>query len=159
MDFNVAFERLLKHEGGLVDNPADPGGLTKFGISQRSYPNVDIRNLTLEQAKAIYRKDFWTKVHADKLPDGVVWQLFDFAVSSGIETAIRLYQRALGVADDGHFGPVSLQASLQLGESDQIQRLLAERIDFICRLSTFSKFGKGWLKRVAQNLRYGAEDS
>jgi len=159
MNFDLAIERILGHEGGYVNDPNDPGGETKFGISKRSYPNVDIKNLTLDQAKAIYHRDFWSKVRGDMLYDGVAYQTLDFAVNSGIETAIRYLQRALGVADDGHFGAVSAKAAKDMSESDQIMRLNAERLDFMRKLKVWPSFGKGWAGRIAENLRYGATDS
>jgi lysozyme family protein len=142
-----------------VNNPADPGGETKYGISKRSYPSVDIKNLTELQARQIYFRDFWTPLHGEELYDGVAWQLFDFAVNSGIQTALRAYQRALGVADDGHFGPVSLNASKAMSETDQIMRVLAERLDFMTRTAAWPTFGKGWARRIAENLRFGAVDA
>lgn len=159
MTFHDMFVRLLGHEGGYVNNPADPGGETKWGISKRSYPRVDIKSLTQDAAEKIYYDDFWQPLQADHLYDGVAWQLFDFAVNSGIQTAIRAYQRALCVADDGNFGPVSLKAAQGMSEADQIMRILAERLDFMTRASGWATFGKGWVRRVAENLRYGATDS
>ena len=159
MNFDEIFDRLLGHEGGYVNHPADPGGETNWGISKRTYPNVNIKTLTREGAKEIYRRDFWEPLNGDRLYDGVAYQLFDFAVNSGINTAIRAYQRALGVADDGYFGQISLARSASMSESDQIMRLLAERIDFMRKLNTWQSFGKGWMGRIAGNLRYGAIDS
>jgi lysozyme family protein len=159
MNFDDIFTRLLGHEGGYVNHPADPGGETNWGISKRSYPHVNIKGLTKEAAQEIYRKDFWEPIDGDVLYDGVAFQLFDFAVNSGIQTAIRYYQRALGVADDGHFGNVSLQASKEMSESDQIMRLNAERLDYMRKLKTWPSFGSGWAGRIAENLRYGAKDS
>ena len=159
MNFNEAIERVLGHEGGYVNNPADPGGETQWGISKRSYPNVDIKALTRPQAVEIYRRDFWSAVNADDMPDGVAYQTLDFAVNSGVGTAIRYLQRALGVADDGHFGPVSIAAAKAISESDQIMRLNAERLDFMRKLRTWPTFGNGWAGRIVANLRYGAEDS
>lgn len=159
MNFGTAFDRLISHEGGYVNDSRDPGGETKFGISKRSYPNVDIVNLTRDQARDIYLADFWNRINADNLHDGVAFQAFDIAVNSGIETAVRMLQRAIGVADDGHWGPVSQTAAELMSESDQIMRLNAERLDFMTRLSTWQTFGKGWARRVAGNLRYGAQDS
>jgi len=159
MKFEDAFERLLGHEGGYVDNPKDPGGETNWGISKRSYPTVDIKNLTRWAAMAIYRRDFWDPVHGEKLPDGVAFQLFDFAVNSGIGTAIRYLQKAVGVADDGYWGPVSQAALEKYSESDLIMLLLAERLDFMTRLKNWSDASRGWARRIATNLRYGAEDS
>ncbi len=159
MNFDLAFDRLVTSEGGYVNDPADPGGETKFGISKRSYPNVDIKNLTRDQAKAIYLRDFWALINADKLYDGVAFQLLDFAVNSGISTAIRYFQRALGVADDGHWGPVSQAAADKASEPDEIMLINAERLDFMTRLSNWPSAGKGWARRIVQNLRYGAVDS
>lgn len=159
MTFDTAFDRVIGHEGGYVNDPNDPGGETNWGISKRSYPNLDIKNLTREDAYGIYKVDFWNRVHADKLPDGVAFQLFDFAVNSGIETAIRYFQRALNVADDGFFGPISEEAVRTSSETDMIMRLNAERLDFMTRLRNWPYHGKGWARRIAQNLRYGSLDS
>lgn len=159
MEFREAFDRIIGHEGGYVNDPNDPGGETNWGISKRSYPALDIKNLTRAKAQDIYYQDFWLNVNGDQLHDGVAYQLFDFAVNSGIGTAIRAYQRALGVADDGHFGPRSLAAAQSVSESDQIMRVLAERLDFMTRTSGWPFFGRGWARRIAANLRYGAIDS
>lgn len=159
MTFDEMFERLLGHEGGYVWDKNDAGGETKWGISKRSYPHLDIKNLTQEQAKAVYYKDFWFPVSGLDLHDGVLWQLFDTAVNSGPTTAIRLYQKALGVADDGHFGRVSKSAALNMSESDQIMRVIAERIKFMVKCKTWSSHGAGWMRRMAANLYFGAEDS
>jgi lysozyme family protein len=157
--FDEAFDRLLGHEGGYTPGVGDPGGETNWGISKRSYPSLNIRTLTREQAKAIYRVDFWDRINGDGMYDGVAFQAFDFAVNSGIYTAIRQLQRAVGVADDGHWGPVSAAALQAVSESDAIMWLCAERLDFMTRLQNWSTHGKGWARRIAQDLRYGAVDS
>lgn len=159
MNFDTAFDRLMGHEGGYVNDPKDPGGETNWGISKRSYPSVDIKGLTRDGAKAIYLRDFWQRISGDQLFDGVAFQTFDFAVNSGIETAVRKLQAALGVADDGHFGPTSLAAAKAMSESDQIMRLNAERLDFMRKLRVWPNFSSGWAGRIAGNLRYGALDS
>jgi lysozyme family protein len=157
--FDDAFDRLMGHEGGYVNHPNDPGGETNWGISKRSYPGLTIATLTREDARTIYRADFWDRVDGDALYDGVAFQVFDFAVNSGIGTAVRYLQRAVGVADDGHWGPASRTAAQAMTESDVIQRLNAERLDFMTRLKGWDTFGRGWARRIAANLRYGAEDS
>lgn len=159
MHFDIACDRLLGHEGGYVNHPDDPGGETNWGISKRSYPNVDIKALTRDGAKAIYKRDFWNVVDGDTLHDGVAYQTFDFAVNSGIGTAVRALQRALGVADDGHWGPASIAAAIRVSESDQIMRLNAERLEFMTRLKNWPSFSRGWALRIVANLRYGAIDS
>lgn len=171
MDYNVAFDRLMGHEGGYSDNPDDPGNWTggkvgvgkllgtKWGLAANTYPHLDIKNLTREDARKIYRRDFWEQIHGDEMYDGLAFQAFDFAVNSGIPTAIRYLQRAVGVADDGIWGPRSKAAAEEITESDAILRFLAERLEFMTKLTIWDKFGRGWARRIAQNLRYGAEDS
>ena len=158
MDFDIAFDRLMGHEGGYVFNPDDPGGETQWGISKRQYPDVDIKALTREQAKSIYLRDFWIPIHG-VLDDAICFQAFDVAVNHGIGTALRLLQRAAGVADDGHIGPVTRAALKAVSRRDLIDLYAAERLDFWTRLSTWPTFGKGWARRAAQNLRYAAADT
>jgi len=159
LTFDAAFDRLMGHEGGYVNDPNDPGGETNWGISKRSYPQVDIRNLTREGAKVIYKRDFWDAAHADEMYDGVAFQALDFAINSGIQTAIRKLQKAVGAADDGWWGPITRAKVAEMSESDVIMRFVAERLDFWRSLSTWRHFGNGWAGRAATNLRYGAEDS
>src|SRR5688500_5755337 len=153
MTFDIAFDRLMGHEGGYVNDPADPGGETQWGISKRSYPHLNIKTLTREQAKAIYLTDFWDRIRGDSLCDGVAFQVFDCAVNSGIGTAVRYLQRAVGVADDGHWGPFSQAAAAAMSETDTIMRLNGERLDYMTRLKTWPNHGRGWARRIAQNLR------
>lgn len=157
MDFDTAFDRLMGHEGGYVNNPNDPGGETQWGIAKRSYPNVDIANLTKDAAKEIYRRDFWDPL--GDTPASIKFQVFDFAVNSGIQTAIRKLQAAIGVADDGHWGPMSAAKLASLNPSAVLMRFVAQRIRFWTSLSTWPTFGKGWANRAAADLDYAAIDS
>lgn len=169
--FDLAFERVIGHEGGFGADPKDRGNWTtgiigqgqlngtKFGISAMSYPSLDIKNLTLEKAKAIYKKDFWDRAKADQLAPAISYQLFDIAVNNGNGNAIRMIQRAAGVADDGQIGPISIAAIKAMSVTDVIMRLNAERLLFITKLATFSTYGKGWVNRVGGNLQFGALDS
>lgn len=159
MTFDTVFERVIGIEGGYTNDPNDPGGETKWGISKRSYPRLIIKDLTREQAKEIYLEDFWKPIDGDSLPDSVAYQLFDFAVNSGIQTAIRHLQKAIGVADDGFFGPVSKQALNDFTEPIIIMKLNAERLEFMTKLKNWQFDGKGWARRIAQNLRYGVSDT
>lgn len=157
MDFDTAFTRLIGNEGGYVNDPRDPGGETKFGISKRAYPDVNIASLTLDGAKSIYYRDFW-KPLAEAHP-AIKFQVFDFAVNSGIQTAIRKLQKAIGVADDGHWGPVSAAALQAMDVNDVIMLFTAERLDFWRKLTTWPTYGAGWAGRAAANLRYAAKDN
>lgn len=157
--FDTFIARLLSHEGGYTPGVGDPGGETKWGISKRSYPHLNIRDLTREDAIALYRRDFWERSRADDLAPAVGFQLLDAAVNSGIDQATRWLQRAIGVADDGVIGPVTLGALRIADPADVVARFNAERLDFMTRLSTWQSFGRGWARRIAQNLRYAAEDT
>lgn len=157
--FDDLIDRVLSHEGGYVNDPRDPGGETKFGIAKRSYPNIDIRNLTREAAIEIYRRDFWARVSGDTLPRAFAFQALDAAVNHGIGNAVRWMQRAAGVADDGVIGPLTLAAVARTDAADLVLAFNAERLEFYAKLATFDTFGRGWTRRVAGNLRYAAQDN
>lgn len=157
IDFDTAFARLINIEGGYSNDPNDPGGETKYGISKRSYPNVDIKNLTLDGAKAIYRADFWDVLGT--ADPAIKFQAFDFAVNSGIQTAVRKLQLAIGVADDGHWGPRSAAHLASMDLNDVLLRFAAERLLFMTNLSKWDNYGRGWARRIANNLKYASEDN
>lgn len=159
MNFNQAFDRLISNEGGYVNNPNDLGGETKFGISKRSYPQIDIANLTRDEAKEIYQRDFWLRGEMDSFDGAISFQAFDAAVNHGIETAIRLLQRAAGVADDGHIGPITIFAIKEKSVTDMLMLFIAYRIQYWTKLTTWATFGKGWANRAADDLIFAAEDS
>ena len=151
--FDQCFDKLISHEGGYVNDPRDPGGETKFGISKRAYPQVDIKNLTLDAAKDIYKRDYWDRAQCDKLPPQLAYLLFDAAVNSGIGQSIRFLQRAVNLADDGVIGPMTLAA---VGRSDAeaiSARFLGQRLEFMTKLTTWDTFGKGWARRIADQLK------
>jgi lysozyme family protein len=156
-NFDESFTRLIGNEGGYCNVAGDPGGETNWGISKRSYPDVDIKNLTMEGAKAIYLRDFWDPL-GDAHP-AVKFQAFDFAVNSGIQTAVRKLQAAIGVADDGHFGPASRAALARMDVNDVLMRYIAQRLRFWASLSTWGQFGKGWALRAAKDLEYATQDN
>lgn len=163
MTFDDIFERLIGHEGGYVNNPKDPGGETNWGITKRvarenGYQG-EMRNLTRERAKAIYKSAFWDRVQAERYDPAIGYQLFDAAVNHGIGNAVRMLQRAVGVVDDGNIGPITLQSINARDVSDVLVLFNAERLDFYTRLSTFPTFGRGWSRRVVGNLRYAAQDA
>lgn len=151
--FDQCFDKLISHEGGYVNDPRDPGGETKFGISKRAYPQVDIKALTLDAAKSIYKRDYWDRAQCDKLPPALAYMLFDTAVNSGIGQAIRLLQRALGLADDGALGPLTMAAVHRLDAEVICAKFCGQRLEFMSKLSTWDVYGKGWARRVADQLK------
>jgi lysozyme family protein len=152
MKFDDAFKRLIGHEGALSDDPNDPGGLTKYGISQRSYPNVDIKALTLDEAKSIYKRDYWNAVQMEHLPEGIRFDLFDMAVNSGVSQAVKTLQRAVGAGEDGKLGPVTIACVRDLSDAQVVARFNGARLMFMTNLMTWQHFGKGWARRIAANL-------
>lgn len=111
-NFDAALAVTLKWEGGYVNDPADPGGETKYGISKRSHPNVDIQALTHEQAAGIYRRDYWSRIKGGDIRNQATANvLFDMAVNMGAVTAIRILQHVVGVEADGVVGPITLRAT------------------------------------------------
>lgn len=157
--FDIALSVLWVNEGVDANDPDDAGGLTRFGISQAAYPDLDIRALTREDAAAIYRRDYWEPIHGDELPLRLAVQTFDHAVNAGPAGAVRLLQCALRVAADGVIGPATIAAARsqdRQGPETSIA-LAEERISFyaglILRKPGQSKFGKGWRRRVLRTLR------
>ncbi len=156
--FARAIDRVLAHEGGDADDPRDPGGRTRFGISQRTYPTLDIGKLTRADALALYRRDVWTPLQGDALPPALGFQLLDAAVQHGVARAVRWLQKALGIVADGRLGPQTLAAIAHREEATLIYRFLAIRLDFYADLERFDAFGRGWTRRMATNLAYAARD-
>ncbi len=169
--FDILFDRLIGHEGGLSMDKADPGNWTggrpyigklkgtKYGIASNTYPDLDIPNLTLDQAKEICYRDWYLKVGAEQLPFAVTAQVWDFAINAGMGTAKRALQYAAGVAEDGKIGPITINAVKQADLNDLLLRFNARRLKFYTSLSTWSTYGKGWTNRVATNLEYAAKDN
>lgn len=170
LTFEEAFKRLIGHEGGFTANQMDRGNWTtgkigsgeckgtKFGISAMTYPNLDIKNLTLEEAKSIYKRDWWDKLNADQLHPALVFQLWDFAINSGIKTAKCTLQEAVNVKADGIIGASTLQAINQMGVHTTILKLLSLRLQHLTSLSAFSTYGRGWSNRIAQQMLYASLD-
>lgn len=159
MTFETSFDRLIGNEGGYTAGAGDPGGETNWGISKRAYPALNIKALTRDEAREIYRRDFWERGQMDKFDAALAFQVFDFAVNSGIETAIRKLQAAAGVADDGHIGPVSIAAIKAKSLTDIVMLFVAQRLRFWTKLSNWPIAGAGWANRAAKDLEYAADDT
>lgn len=153
MNFDSAFHKLLGHEGGYGNHPDDPGGATCWGVTEQvaraSGYTGDMRQLPVEVAKDIYRQKYWDAVRADELPAAVRYQVFDAAVNSGVGQSIRWLQRALGVADDGKLGAVTLGKAHTEDPQALVRKLLAQRLRFMTDLKNWPSFSRGWARRIA----------
>ena len=152
-----AFAAVLKHEGGYVNHPRDPGGMTNLGVTKRTWEayvghEVDeaaMRALTPEVVKPFYKKLYWDKIKGDDLPSGVDYAAYDLAVNSGTGRAAKYLQEIAGVPADGVIGPKSIAAIQACPADEMVDALCDMRLDFLKRLPTWDTFGKGWGKRVA----------
>lgn len=161
--FRRALDWLDGHEGTFSNDPDDRGGVTKFGISKKSYPEEDIRNLTRERAEYLYARDFWLKPGISEIPgDDLAVKVFDFAVNAGPSRAIRVLQQSLNhlgeaLRIDGVLGPKTLGACEDLVAAGGEQALLAtfsmfqlrRYLEIIERDSSQRKFLLGWARRAA----------
>tara|TARA_R110002020_G_scaffold5525_3_gene22948 strand:+ start:136 stop:615 length:480 start_codon:yes stop_codon:yes gene_type:complete len=154
ISFDKAFEILIGHEGGYVNHPDDPGGETKFGISKRSYPDVNIAALTLDDSKLIYRSDYWDSVKADELPVQLRFILFDAAVNAGVAQAIKWLQKAAGTQTDGVIGEKTMTAVKNLNPHQIASNFIGQRLKAMTNLKHWDKFSKGWASRIADNLLF-----
>lgn len=157
-NFDKAFAKLVRHEGGYVDHPSDPGGRTNIGVTQRVWEEwighrVDekiMRGLTPEQVKPLYKRKYWDKICGDDLPAGVDYCVFDAAVNSGPGRAIKWLQQSLGVVQDGALGPKTLAAAKAADPQLLVVGYNAVRLTFLQDLPTWDVFGRGWRRRVAE---------
>ena len=151
MNFDRAFEIIIGHEGGYVLDSRDPGGETKYGISKRAYPSLNIKELTLADARVIYLADYWVEIEADSLPDSARLMVFDCAVNTGVGMAKKLLQRAVGTKDDGIIGPKTRAAISNT--PDLAMRFAGFWLQYYTDLPGWQTYGRGWTRRVANDLR------
>jgi lysozyme family protein len=155
-NFRRSLAHVLKHEGGFVNHPKDPGGATNKGITIatfRRYINPhgtvrDLRAITDAEVAKVYKEQYWDAVAGDLLPDGVDFAVFDFAVNSGPSRAIRHLQSAAGVEVDGKLGPLTMSAVAARVPQTLIERICDSRMGFLRSLKTWPTFEKGWTRRV-----------
>lgn len=156
-NFDKALSAVLQHEGGYVNHPKDPGGATNKGVTQAVYDDwredkglakQSVRDITPAEVMAIYKLLYWDRVKGDQLPAGVDYCVFDFAVNSGVNRASRFLQRAVGVAEDGKLGPITLRAVSAMGADCLVDAICNARMTFLKGLKHFNVFGKGWTRRV-----------
>lgn len=146
--------KVLIAEGGakITQDPKDPGGLTKYGISQKAYPDLDIRNLTESQAIAIYKRDYWDKIQGDKLPYNVAYAIFNYAVNRGVSVAVKYAQKVVGSSQDGAMGAKTVAAIVSMGEKKFLEQYLALAkqgyADLVAVKPALAGFLNGWNNRI-----------
>jgi lysozyme family protein len=158
--FEQAFAIVVGEEGGFTANAADPGNWTggavgkgacrgtKYGISAAAYPTLDIAALTADQARGIYKRDYWDKVAGDGLPPALALIVFDAAVNNGAARGARWLQAAAGVEQDGDIGPQTLAAVAKADPTALLAECLAQRMNYMAALATWRTFGLGWARRL-----------
>lgn len=164
-NFKRALPLVLKHEGGFVDHPKDPGGATNKGVTIKTFrayvkPNgtvADLKKITDEQVATVYYRHYWAAVNAHSLPSGVDYAVFDFAVNSGPKRAAQFLQAIVGENQDGRIGPKTIEAVNAMSARDVIDQLCDKRLAFLQRLPTWPTFKKGWTARVAEVRRRALE--
>lgn len=152
------FAMVLQHEGGYVNDPRDPGGMTNLGVTKRAWEawvgytvNEEfMRKLTPEKVKPFYKAMYWDKIKGDQLPAGVDYAAYDLAVNSGVGRAAKYLQEIAGVTADGTIGPKSMVAIAACNPTETADAICDMRLDFLKKLPTFDRFGKGWSRRVAE---------
>ena len=164
-NFIKSLDKVLKHEGGYVNHPDDPGGRTNMGITQnvyekyigRSVTEQEMKDMKIGDVRLIYRENYWDRVKGDDLPNGIDFCVFDWAVNSGVSRASKALQKIIGVKDDGVIGPITVKETYKCDSEKVILNLTEARKDFYQRLSTFDTFGKGWLRRSDETCCFGLE--
>ena len=148
---------MLASEGGYVNHPSDPGGMTNLGVTKqvweewtgRESNEAEMRALTPELVETLYKVRFWDACRCDEMPSGIDYLVFDFAVNAGPSRSSKILQAAVGVPADGVIGPVTLAAVKAIPENELVEKFSQAKEDFYRSLNTFETFGKGWLNRVA----------
>jgi lysozyme family protein len=157
-NFDAALKAILHHEGGFVNHPADPGGMTNLGVTKKVWEEwvghpVDekvMRGLTPEIVGPMYKVKYWDKVRGDDLPEGVDYCVFDAAVNSGPGRAAKWLQGCVGVEQDGGIGPKTLAAVAAFDSKELVKDYAKRRLSFLSDLAHWGTFGKGWSRRVAE---------
>ena len=154
-NFDKCLEMLLHHEGGFVNHPRDPGGMTNFGVTRMVYEKwvgrkmseQDMKDLTHADVAPIYKNQYWDRCKGDDLPSGVDWCVFDWAVNSGVGRSAKALQGIIGATQDGGIGPMTLKLIAEHEPRELIEKMHDKRQGFYEGLKTFDSFGKGWTRR------------
>ena len=163
-NFPASLALVLKAEGGFVNHPRDPGGMTNLGVTRnvwrewvkRDVDEAEMRSLTPELVAPLYKANYWDSCKCDDLPRGVDYAVFDSAVNMGSSRAAKLLQAELGVTADGVIGRATIAAANAADPLELLESFSLSKEEFYKSLTTFSTFGRGWLNRVA-HVRQNAE--
>ena len=155
-NWKKSFELMLASEGGYVNHPSDPGGMTNLGVTKRVWEEwvgresneKEMRSLTKEMVEPLYKRKFWDACRCDDLPVGVDYLVFDMAVNAGVGRSAKLLQQCVGVSADGAIGPITITAVKAQDPEELVEKFSEARELFYRGLTTFDVFGKGWLNRV-----------
>lgn len=156
--FQRAVAIVLDEEGVFSDDNRDPGGMTKYGISAKAYPRLDIKNMTLVQAKSLYLTDYWLRNRCDKMPWWAALCVFDASVNQGVRPAARMMQQAVGVFQDDQIGPVTLKAIRSADPLETMATFQVLRNFRYLDTATFDVHGKGWLRRLHKTSARAMQD-
>ena len=156
-NWDEALRHILKYEGGYVNHPADPGGMTNLGVTKRVWEEwtgkpateADMRALTPEMVGPLYKTRYWDAVRGDDLPSGIDLCVFDAAVNAGVGRASKFLQQAVGVTADGQIGPKTVEATTAKPADEVVAKFCDLREAHYKSLPTFATFGKGWMNRLA----------
>ena len=158
-NFEQCLALVLKEEGGFVNNPKDPGGMTNLGVTKAVWEKwvgheateAEMRALGPQDVAPLYKTNYWDKIGGDSLLLGIDYAVFDMAVNSGVSRAAKTLQQVLGVTPvDGQIGPATLRACEEANAREVATRVCEARLAFLQSLSTYATFGRGWSSRVSE---------
>ena len=161
-NYQHCLEMILHHEGGYVNHPEDPGGITNLGVTKRVYEEWvgtkvtedKMKNLKVEDVAPIYKKNYWFRVKGNQLPSGLDLCVFDFGVNAGTGRAAKYLQKMIGATADGAIGPATLRALetyvSEVGLKGAIEQYQKDRLAYYKKLKHFKTFGKGWTRRTKE---------
>jgi len=155
-NFRDCLELVLKHEGGFVDHPKDPGGMTNLGVTKTVWEEwvghpvseKDMRELTPEIVAPMYEMRYWRTSYCEKLPRGLDLLVFSMAVNAGAGRSVKLLQDAIGVLPDGVIGPNTMARINEANVETLIDKFSEARTAYYKGLKLFPVFGRGWLSRT-----------
>ena len=169
-EFEKALKRILKHEGGFVNDPLDSGGITNLGVTKRVWEEfvghpvseADMRALTPEIIAPMYKMKYWNSSYCEVLPKGLDYVVFDFAVNAGTGRSVKTLQSAIGCVADGVIGPKTMAAINDAEPKNLIAKFSDARADFyqgiVARKPDQARFIKGWLNRVEESRKLALEE-